>query len=453
MRERTRGLAVLVAIAALGGVLRWGVLETLGPPRFTGDENYYGITAINLASGRGHINSRGDGGSRAWRPPAHAWVLSWFVDPDQPRSESNLKQWIHRMLLWQVALGTLLVFVTGCLGRALFDWRVAWGAAAVMAVYPNWVAQSHTLWSEPLFAVLVTGALATVVGLQQRRGWGPTVLAGVLFGAAALTREAAIPIAAVSSFWLWHTAAATQQGRAARRAVLMLGLMVAAIVPWTLRNQRVLGRFVPVSTVGWFAAAEGNTLESSWLAPDGPALQEYRTAYFAIADEGERLDYARHHALQRIAAEQPLWIFKKILRSLAQLGEPDSVLLFKLRRGNYGDVTPAWRTALLWLCALSYGGVLATGVVGMASAPGSGRRLLPVLVLAAIAGLHIFANATPRFRLPWMPLFMVYGAWSVLHWRSLPSALSGRRWIAPAAALGFLVAVCIPYFAVYGGRH
>jgi 4-amino-4-deoxy-L-arabinose transferase-like glycosyltransferase len=473
MPSRTRVFAVLVAIAAVGAGLRGAALEATWPVKLIGDENYYGITAINIASGRGHINSRDERGSRAWRPPAHAYALSWFVDADLPRTEENLRMQLHRMMRWQVALATLLILATGGLGWALFDARVGMLAAGMLAVYPNWIAHSHTLWSEPLFALLVTTALAIVVLLarpkaaqrghpslglgaaeRSRKDWAGTAAAGLLFGLAALTREAAVPVAAVCGIWLWQRAPAAGRPRALAQAALMLALVAAVIAPWTLRNQRVLDRVVPVSTVGWFAAGEGNTLETpNWLAPEGPAQRDYHVAYFSIADEGERLDYARHHALGRIAAEQPAWIFKKILRSLAQLGDPDSVLLFKIRRGTYGDVAPGRAAALAWLCSFSYGAVLFLGVLGLSGAPGPGRRWLAIAVFAVVAGLHVLANATPRFRLPWMPLLMVYAAWAALHLRELPRALAGRRWIAAAAVMVFFASVCVPYFITFGGRQ
>ena len=310
MGSRTRAFAVLVAIAALGAGLRGTALEATWPVKLIGDENYYGITAINIASGRGHINSRDERGSRAWRPPAHAYGLSWFVDADLPRTEENLRSQLHRMMLWQVALSTLLILATGALGWALFDATVGMLAAGMLAVYPNWIAHSHTLWSEPQCALLVTAGLAAVVFLAKRPAWPTAVLAGVAFGLAALTREAAVPVAAVCGVWLWRRtntrvcrSPSERRPPALAQAALMLALMAAVIAPWTLRNYRVLDRFVPVSTVGWFAAGEGNTLETpNWLAPEGPAQRDYHVAYFAIADEGERLDYARSHALARIAA-------------------------------------------------------------------------------------------------------------------------------------------------------
>ena len=234
----------------------------------------------------------------------------------------------------------------------------------------------------------------------------------------------------------------------------MLALALLLIAPWTLRNHRVLGRFIPVSTVGWFAAGEGNTLEHpDWLRPTGPRQSSFALTYFKIPSEVDRLDFARRQTLERIAAEQPAWILKKTLRNLAQLGSPDSVLLYKLRRGAYGDVPAGIERTAAVVSIASYALVFIAGVLGIATARGKGRRLLPCLVIGVVAGLHVVANATARFRVPWLPLLIVYGSYALTHAPALSRQLRRRRWIAPAAVLLFFLAACVPYFFVYGGRR
>jgi hypothetical protein len=52
-----------------------------------------------------------------------------------------------------------------------------------------------------------------------------------------------------------------------------------------------------------------------------------------------------------------------------------------------------------------------------------------------------------------MPMLIVYASHAALSWRTLPRALSGRGWIAPAAVLLFYFGVCVPYLFAFGGRH
>ncbi len=455
-----RHALALIGIVMLGGGLRLGVMARTFPVRLIGDEIYYSKVALGFAESRGRAGRTTPfPANEAWRPPAHSYFLSLFVPrvsaqarPPGPRH--LLPTYLRPLVLSQVAIGTSLVAATVALGAALFGARVGLLAGLVTAVEPTLVAHSHYLWSEGLFALLVTAAIAGVVLVERARSAWLAALTGIAFGAAALTREIAVPVAFAASLWWLRPTAGGRARPALGHAALLLASMALVILPWTLRNSRALGRFVPIGTVGWFAAAQGNTLESpNWLLPDGPAKDEFDRKYFLIPGEAERIDFARRHTLERIRAEQPTWIFKKIVRNLSILLGPDSYLLYKIRRGAYGESSDF---AARWIAAVSiasYAIVSALGVLGIAGATGRGHRSLTCLVFAAVAAVHVAANAASRFRMPWMPLVIVYASHCVLDRRSVADALRGRRWVVPAIVLAFLFGVCFPYYFVYGGQR
>ncbi len=444
--RRSLGAApALLLVVLLAGGLRLGIAELVQPVRLVGDEAYYARTARNLAAGRGHVYVEEESGTRlrSWRPPAQSFLLSLAHDPFAPLAES-----LAPMARQQVLLGTLWVAVTGALGWVLLDRRTGVLAAALAGLDPALVAQSHYLWSETLFGVLVGAAL---VGVALARGWPGAAATGLLFGAAALTREVALPVAGVAALWWIGRTPVGGRRAALLRAGLMLAVTALVVLPWSLRNWRVQGRLVPVSTIGWFAAAEGNTLEHpEWWRPRGPRQTAFALAYFELGDELARTDFARAHALEAIRSEQPAWLLRKALRNLALLWSPDSVLLYKLRRGAYGPLEPAALRAVELGSALWYGLVWILAVLGLALA--RGRAGLALAVLGTVMALHVASNATARFRLPWMPLLIVYASYAALHWRELPAALAGRRGLGAALAVLFFLGVCVPYYLLTGGR-
>lgn len=442
-------VALLAGLLILGGGLRWIAFESARPVATLGDENYYAEVADNIARGRGHLYIGGiEGASRAWRPPAHAWQLSLVADAD--RSEPTP---IERLQRLQILWGTLLLLLTALLGRSLFDTRTGVLAGLLAALSPALVAHSHYLWSETFFAVLVTAGLLGVVSVSRRPRLPVVVATGLVFGAAALTRELALLIAAASGLWWVGRAAPARRRHAALHGGLLLAVALAVTAPWMLRNHGLFDRFVGISTVGWFAAAEGNSLESpEWWQRRGPVQGRFHARYFSTRDELARRDLARDHALERIRAEQPGWLGKKAVRNLGLLLSPDSVVRTKVRNGAYGDRPTA---PARWLLAASGGAWLAlatAAALGVAAAREGGRRALAVLLLGGVVAVHVATNATPRFRVPWLPLLCVYAAHALLLGWRLPAALDRRGRLGAALTLAAIFGLGVPYFWLLGGR-
>ncbi len=412
--------------------------------------------------------ARGDGHHyyptfRAYRPPGQAFLFSLAVDEDTPlaaldergfltrlheldpaQPDAEVSAFLARLVAVTVALGIALVALAWGLARALFDGRVALVAVAIAAIDPTLIAYCHYLWSETLFAVLVTAGLLTVVLARRRDSAALAVVAGAIFGAATLTREIGLPIAAACALWWWWTSPAPRR-RSFLLASGMLAATVVAVLPWTARNYRMFGRVVPVATVSWAAAGEGNSLEShEWYRFGGDALQDYKSRYFTIADEMERLDFARSHTWERIRAEQPSWILKKSVLGVGRLFAPDSFLLRKLRMEAYDSPAPV--IARFWLVATVavYVPVIVLATLGIAACRGA-RLGLPLLVLGTACALHVFAIAHTRYRLPWMPLLIAYASFAAVDRDAVREALRGGRWLGPTLALLFFAAVCVPY--------
>jgi 4-amino-4-deoxy-L-arabinose transferase-like glycosyltransferase len=439
---RSRAAIALLFLTLLGGGIRLFVLEQTYPIGLVGDEVHYMRVAGNLATGFGaHSNPNW----RVWRPPGHPFVISLLFE-DGADGAQNL----HRVLGLQVVLGTLIVLLTALLGEALFDFRTGLVAGLIAALYPNFVAFSTYLWSENLYTVFLLGGLLTAVRSQHSLGFGLPVVAGVIFGLGALTREASLLAAGASAFFWIATAGSDARYRQVARGAVMLGVALLCVLPWTARNHALYGRLIPVSTIGWFAAGEGNTFEeASWLDVDGPRNDAFRNRYLGTRNEMDRMDFARRYTLEQIAAEQPTWIFKKAVRSPVQLFNPYSSILHKIHHGAYGEVSRASLYGVAVVSMLPYLAVFLLGTLGIAAARGDGRLLLPCVLLGVFVSMHILANADVRFRLPWIPIFIIYTSHALLGGRRLVASMGVSRRIALAGVWLFFLGLCIPY----GGEH
>jgi hypothetical protein len=225
----------------------------------------------------------------------------------------------------------------------------------------------------------------------------------------------------------------------------MLCAAALVVLPWTWRNYKVFHRFVPVSAIGWIASAEGNTLDSEAWFRKPPDVAALRAEVAQGKDEMARNDIARRYTLDRIRAEQPAWIAKKLLRNTALLLSPDSYLLMKLREGRYGPVSVAWKRFLEATSILAFVAVFVLGCLGVASETRPRAKALLGAVLVVVIAVHVLSAAISRYRIPWMPLLIVYASAAVLDVPGALRRMTRRAKAALAVILIYFFAFCVPY--------
>ena len=436
---------VLLALTVLGLAIRLVCLEIAAPVRITGDEVYFSKVAINIAAGNGHTY---DDGSKASWPPGNAYFLSLFVEPERSdEGADGLVYTIKMMMVGQVILSSLLVPLVMMLAAVLFDRRTAFLAGLITALYPTLVAYGHYLWAENAFLVPTLAGLILAIRAQSTRRFTLAALSGALFGLAALSRETGLIIAAACGLWFIWAAAGPDRRRAFLRAGLMIIVASLVVIPWTIRNYRATGGFIPIATISWMAMAEGNIFDpDDWLHPDRDVLIEYRTAWRNIQDEVDRMEFSRQVAVEEIKRQQPAWILKKFVRTSGLLFSPDSFLFKKVSRGAYGNLSINTVRLLLVATVVSYLMVALAGLAGITITPERKYRLLPPVVAGAVFVLHVAAFTSSRHRLPIVTLLIPYAAYAILNWRDIPRVFQEKRWIIPAVILVWFFTLCIPYF-------
>ena len=121
-------------------------------------------------------------------------------------------------------------------------------AAALVGFYPPLILASGEQVSEPLGAFLLTCAFLALAWACRRGRWPLYVLAGVLFGATALTRAdlllVGFLVAGLLALWVWRQ-------RSLRRGLaigaLVAGGAVLAMAPWIAYASQRAGHFVPIT--------------------------------------------------------------------------------------------------------------------------------------------------------------------------------------------------------------
>ena len=241
----------------------------------------YGACAAALLRGRAPAPADAaaayDGG---FQPPLHPLLLGLWGLPGGGRLG-----WLR---LWPVLLTALATPLVWRLGRRLAGRRAAAAAAGLHLLSPTVTFYSHTLWSEPLFTLLLLAGADRLLAARDRHRDGasaarPAALAGLLLGLAAVTRvEGLVALAAAAAWAGW---------RMLPRRALLAPLLLAGLLPVAAWEGALLareGRPAPLTTSGGFNLLLGNNplvataAGSSWR--DDAALPVLRRQVAAAAD-------------------------------------------------------------------------------------------------------------------------------------------------------------------------
>ncbi len=247
------GLAALIAILLLGLGLRVDNAWQGRAPVYDA-QGYAGIAA-NLERGEGF-----DLGPDATQPASnYSPGLPLFVGGIYALTGA-VHERTARLVL--ALLGTLAVLFTYLIGRRLAGPPAGLVGAAAVAIYPAVLEYQGMLMSEPLAASLLSGAVLAMLWADASGGrrW---LLPGLLLGALALVRPEYLAISFPIAVVVFARRGRDGWRAGLVQALVMLAGLAVVVVPWTVRNEVALGRFVPISTGG------GQVLFSGSYMPSG----------------------------------------------------------------------------------------------------------------------------------------------------------------------------------------
>ncbi|MEP7029252.1 MAG: glycosyltransferase family 39 protein, partial [Candidatus Eisenbacteria bacterium] len=211
----------------------------LGPGRDVGpysDSVDYHRLAAHLAAGRGFTLGLEDAlYPTTFRPPLMPALTAAVYAVFGPHYVLSL--------LLQIALSALTVPLASRLARETLGGPAALLTAPLVALWPTLAFLSTTLGTETLTILLTAAALLLAVRTFARGGAALALAAGAGLGLAALARPTALPLAAVLALGLVGLAPRPLARRGLDAALLVLGLLFC-VLPWTLRNHAVTGRWI-----------------------------------------------------------------------------------------------------------------------------------------------------------------------------------------------------------------
>jgi Dolichyl-phosphate-mannose-protein mannosyltransferase len=412
-------MRLLLIVIAVGVILRVGSALYQGTtiqamPGVTDQISYHEL-AIRLLNGHGFsFGAPWWPATRANQPTAH-WSYLYVLFLSAIYSVVGPAPLVAR-LLQAVLVGILHPLLVWRIGRRLFNPSVGLVSAAVTSVYGYFVFYAGALVTESLYLLVFLWVLdiatALVYAARGRDGslsLRPWILLGIAFGTGALLRQVFLLLVPVILGWMaWELLRQREGGRRpffvplalAGRMVLTVALLLACVLPWTLRNYNAFGQVVLLNTNAGFVFFWGNHpihgTEFIPILPNDPTTN-YMTL---LPREFRRLNEAQ---LDRALLVRGFGFVKD---------DPERYIRLSVSRAKeYFKFWPTADsgTASNYLRVLSFGLALPFLVLGLILAltrradearPDTSGAMLLLLVAGVYSVVHLLTWTLVRYRLP-----------------------------------------------------
>ena len=279
----------LGAVTAAALAIRIAFIVVVAPKvPALGDASAYHLLAEQLARGEGYIRPFDYLLLHLRRPTAEYPPLFPFVLSLAARAGAHS---VEQQRICTAFIGAGTVGLIGLLGRRIASPVVGLMAAALAAIYPMLFLGEATLMAESLYVALVTVVLLAAYRAFDDPKPGRFAVLGAAIGLATLTRAEGALLGVVVvvplGFLLGRKPGDGREpllGARARtgRVAIALGVALAVVAPWTIRNEIRFHRFVPVSN-NISTLVDGANCDATY---HGPQIGLWRET-FSQPDGGE----------------------------------------------------------------------------------------------------------------------------------------------------------------------
>jgi len=145
--------------------------------------------------------------------------------------------------LVQCMLFAVLAWMVWYIGNSLWNRRVAFLSAIFCALHPLVFWYTSRIWIELTATVLFTAIVAGVVRLSKNQSVDRAIVLGLLLGVAALWKSTFLPYILLVPILL---ALLPREKYRLGMIVVVVFSATLVVAPWTIRNYKLTGKFIPV---------------------------------------------------------------------------------------------------------------------------------------------------------------------------------------------------------------
>ncbi|WP_295528955.1 glycosyltransferase family 39 protein [Novosphingobium sp. Chol11] len=400
--------ALLLLFAVFAGLRAAAIALDVTP---SSDADWYYARADMLARGLGYLSNQG--------VPTAYWPPGWPLALNA--AFRLLGTSTVTVGLFNLACALIAGWLTLDLGRRIFGSELAGRTALLLlAVYPNSILYVPLALTEVFYTTLL---LAGCWLLIARKGVLRLVLAGAVFGFAMLVKtQTLIVVPLIFAIGLWR------EGNVLRRvpgiigrAAILFACAALVVAPWTLRNHRELGAWIPVSTNGGITLLTGNNDSArGGFTPDDPLVKalDARTDLDELEYDAEAARLGKQWILDhpgRFAMLMPMKLWR--------LWGPDGEGVWAYETGSPAYKAAPWAfTALRAANQLWYFALLALFGLGgwlMVRARRAAREriidwwLVPYGIALYPSAIAMVFSGQSRFHYPVMPFICMMAGWAL----------------------------------------
>ncbi|MBA4141424.1 MAG: glycosyltransferase family 39 protein [Nitrosospira sp.] len=376
------------------------------PVEMSSDGSWYVDRALGIASGEGY--SEGGYPTAYWPVgyPGFLGVIFYLFGAEQFVGQ------IANLLMAGASF-----FLQLELTRRIFRSEAAARfGVLLLTIYPNHIGYIPFTLTEIYFTFLLL--LGTYIYIA-RQGWVWVLVAGLVFGLAALTKP---QVVFLPSFLVLFQMASHREKAKLRecfiKAVVIYLMMAAVLVPWALRNTQVFGEVVLISTNGGATLLTGNNPSADGGYGENDPLIAQRE--FTVEDQVESDRRARKLAVTWIK-ENPGRFIELIPLKIWHLWARDGEAEWGYQAG-YERYQQYWYIfrSVRWVNQIFYGLLLAGSLVAIGLLVKNSREvtwpwvLIGYCLMIYLTMISIVFSGQARFHFPAMPWIIMYAAWAAV---------------------------------------
>jgi 4-amino-4-deoxy-L-arabinose transferase-like glycosyltransferase len=382
------------------------------------DGHYYHLGASRIAAGLGYSEDVVRGGVQVWK----AWT-------HYPVGYSAFLSLFYRVFGDHLLVAPLLNALLGA-GTAILIHRIALYhlgpvrarvAGALAALHPGLIAYCPLVMTEIPTAFLLVLLVWTLMHFRGR--WHAAILGGLILGVLTLMRPASlllVPLVALSE--------ARPMKLAALKAAATLGIALAVVAPWTIRNCVRMDGCALVSTNGGWNLAIGAITETGRFqtlrGKDGCPV---------VTGQVQQDDCWAEIGWRKIKDDPLRWL-AKAPKKLAQTFNHESFAVGYVSEADPGAWPPQRREAARGLLTLAHLGLLAAAALSII-APPLGRmkreeQYWQIGLLVLFTGLIFYGIADEEHPFHWLVMLAPLLAFAPLPGRPYLGAAGRIAWAA-----------------------